>query len=140
MNRRTQEFPFRMPLVHRFAFNYFSENMPSPSAFKPLADFEFPPPPSNMVDHKEQVAIRRGRIKSEESVDEEVDEEHVEIEEDTFRPIPKYDAKQFGRVGTKKAYVHICFWLLYLERSKFIFFCFHLIIKQDMSSRMSLKV
>ena len=77
--------------------------MPSPSAFKPLADFEFPPPPSNMVDHKEQVEIRRGRIKSDESMDEEVDEEDVEIEEDTFRPIPKYDTKQFGRVGTKKA-------------------------------------
>ncbi len=38
-----------------------------------------------------------------EEAEDEVDEENLEVEEDTFKPLPKYEAKQFGRVGTKKA-------------------------------------
>ena len=91
--------------------DFISENMPSPSSFKPPDDFDFPLPPSNMVDHKEEVKILLQRKKSEEDIDQEEKEdvEDLEVEEDTFKPIPKYDEKRFGRVGTKKAYVEIIF-------------------------------
>ena len=78
--------------------------MPPPSSFQPLDNFDFPPPPSNMVDHKEKIEIRFGRKKSEEIVEEETElVDDFEVEEDAFKPIPKYDEKKFGRIGTKKA-------------------------------------
>ena len=85
--------------------------MPSPSSFKPLNDFEFPPPPSNLLDHKEETKIRFQKMMSEEKIDQEEkeDADDLEVEEDAFKPTPKYDEKRFGRMGTKKAYVELLF-------------------------------
>ena len=81
--------------------------MPPPSSFKPLGEFDFPLPPSNLIDPKEDVRIRFQRKPSEEEIDQEEKEDvdELEVEEDKFKPIPKYDEKKFGRMGTKKAYV-----------------------------------
>ena len=46
---------------------------------------------------------------SEEKIDQEEkeDADDLEVEEDAFKPTPKYDEKRFGRMGTKKAYVEL---------------------------------
>ena len=81
----------------------FVDRMPPPSSFKP-EDECFPLPPSNMMNHKENVVIRPLRKPSvEEIVEREVDEDNLEVEEDTFKQKPKYEPNRFGRVGTKKA-------------------------------------
>ncbi|XP_065060294.1 myosin-IIIb-like [Rhopilema esculentum] len=77
--------------------------MPSPSSFEPEDEY-FPLPPSSMMSHKENVVIRPLRQPSvEETVEREEDGDNLEVEEDTFKPKPKYEPNRFGRVGTKKA-------------------------------------
>eukprot|EP00794_Sanderia_malayensis_P009786 gene9786-10785_t len=80
-------------------------HMPSPTAFKPYEDFSFPPPPSDFLQEKDaylQILPSNQHIENGE-IDDTIEGDDFEAEEDNFKPLPKYDPKQFGRVGTKKA-------------------------------------